>query len=36
MKNYPFCQARHIKKHGTQNNIQRYYCNTCFKIFGIV
>ncbi|WP_420535066.1 transposase [Actinobacillus porcinus] len=32
-KNCPFCQNPKIKKHGTSNNIQRYFCNKCHKTF---
>ncbi|WP_423972371.1 IS1/IS1595 family N-terminal zinc-binding domain-containing protein [Glaesserella parasuis] len=30
-KNCPFCQSLKIKKHGIQNNTQRYFCNECHK-----
>ena len=32
-KNCPFCQSTKIKKHGTSNNIQRYFCNERYKTF---
>ena len=32
-KNCSFCQSARIKKHGTQNNTQRYFCNECYKSF---
>ena len=33
IENYPYCQSKLIIKHGTRNNIQKYKCKTCHKIF---
>ncbi|WP_423972633.1 transposase-like zinc-binding domain-containing protein [Glaesserella parasuis] len=32
-KNCPFCQSLKIKKHGTSNNIQRYFVISVIKYF---